>query len=127
MFIAGVRNNRIYCLNATTGAQIWNYTAGNWVDSSPAVANGYVYFGSIDKNLYCINATTGAQIWYYTTGAAIESSPAIAYGSVFFGSNDNVTYCLNAYDRDTLLVGSYRLLYIFFTSGSRRMRLCRKF
>ena len=55
--------------------------------SSPAVANGVVYFGS-DDNVYALNASTGAKLWSYAT-EAVDSSPAVANGVVYFGSDDD--------------------------------------
>jgi len=94
---------KVYALNATTGAQIWNYTAGAVVYySSPAVADGKVYFTSEDDGgVYCLDATTGAQIWYYTTGnytigVRDVTSPAVAGGVVYVNSGDGKVYALNA-------------------------------
>lgn len=42
----------LYCLNASTGTSIWNYTTGSLIDSSPAVAYGNVYVGSEDQKVY---------------------------------------------------------------------------
>ena len=39
-------------MNASTGAHIWNYGTGDWVESSPAVADGKVYVGSTDGKVY---------------------------------------------------------------------------
>ena len=41
----GSLDGKVYCLNALNGEQIWNYTTGSWVQSSPAIANGHVYIG----------------------------------------------------------------------------------
>ncbi|WP_374212726.1 PQQ-binding-like beta-propeller repeat protein [Frankia sp. CiP3] len=39
----------------------WRYvTQGPVDDSSPAVANGLVYVGSLDTRVYALNAVTGA-------------------------------------------------------------------
>jgi len=35
----------------------------DYVNSSPAVANGVVYVGSINDNVYALNAATGAKLW----------------------------------------------------------------
>jgi hypothetical protein len=65
----------------------WSYdTLYFSVNSSPAVANGAVYVGSIDYNVYALNAKTGAVLWSYTTGANVDSSPAAANGVVYIGS-----------------------------------------
>ena len=69
---------------------------GNYVDSSPAVANGVVYVGSDDRNVYALNASTGAKLWSYTTGDIVYSSPAVANGVVYVGSYDDNVYALNA-------------------------------
>jgi len=93
----GSFDGKVYCLDAYTGVQIWNYTTGGPVAySSPAVADSKVYVGSNDKKIYCLDALTGTQIWNYTTGAFVFSSPAVADGKVYVGSIDNKTYCLDA-------------------------------
>jgi outer membrane protein assembly factor BamB len=91
----------MYCLNADTGAKIWEYTTGFMVESSPAVANGKVYFSSCEDNengkVLCLNADTGAKIWEYLTDSYMFSSPAVANGKVYIGSAfENKFYCLNA-------------------------------
>jgi len=92
----GSDDNKIYCLNAFTGASIWNFTTGGNIFSSPAVANGNVYVSSEDKRIYCLDASTGALTWNYTTGGSVESSPTVAEGNLYIGSEDGVLYCLDA-------------------------------
>jgi hypothetical protein len=75
-----------------TNATLWSYTTGFDVYSSPAVADGRVYVGSLDKKVYCLNASTGSLIWSYTTGAQVFSSPAVADGKVYIGSRDYKVY-----------------------------------
>jgi outer membrane protein assembly factor BamB len=79
-----------------TNQTLWKYTTGLWVVSSPAVANGVVYVGSLDNNVYALNAATGALVWNYTTGYAVRSSPAVADNVVYVGSEDDNVYALNA-------------------------------
>jgi outer membrane protein assembly factor BamB len=73
----------------------YDYDSG-YPGSSPAVANGVVYFGSLDNNVYALNASTGAKLWSYPTGSAVYSSPAVANGIVYVGSGDANVYALNA-------------------------------
>src|SRR5580692_3426354 len=65
----------------------WSFATASGVYSSPAVANGVVYFGSWDRNLYALNASTGALLWRYNTGE-VSSSPAVANGVVYVGGID---------------------------------------
>jgi outer membrane protein assembly factor BamB len=85
----GSWDGNVYAINATTGTELWNYTTGNEMFSSPAVANGVVYVGSFDNNVYALNATTGANVWSYNTGSRVFSSPAVVNGVVYVGSFDN--------------------------------------
>ena len=72
------------------------------LSSSPAVANGVVYFGSGDGNVYALNASTGALLWMHNTGFQLDSSPVVANGVVFIGgvysssSTELTLYALNA-------------------------------
>ena len=75
--------NEIYALNAQTGVQLWNFTTGSGVYDCPAVAGGFVYFGSIDNSTYALNAETGALVWSYKTGNNIYSSPAVVNGVTY--------------------------------------------
>jgi parallel beta-helix repeat protein len=95
MVYVGSYYGKIYCLDASTGALVWNYSAGV-LYSSPAVSGGLVYVGSDDWNVYALDASTGALKWNYTTGGQIESSPAVAGSMVYVGSEDGKVYCLDA-------------------------------
>ncbi|MFC1474970.1 PQQ-binding-like beta-propeller repeat protein, partial [bacterium] len=96
---------RFHCNNHTSGesssavtaplSKKWEFTTGDIIASSPAVANGKVFFGSWDKKIYALDETTGAKIWEFTTGGFVTSSPAVANGKVFVGSYDNKVYALD--------------------------------
>jgi len=74
------------------GGLFWQYTPNGNIESSPAVANGVVYFGADDFNLYALDAGSGALLWNYTTGSPVKSSPAVANGVVYVGSDDGSLY-----------------------------------
>ena len=76
----------------STGDLLWTYPSTP-NSSSPAVANGVVYIGSLDDNVYALNASTGAELWSYATGLPIVcASPAVANGVVYVGSLDGRVY-----------------------------------
>ncbi|MBW1768577.1 MAG: PQQ-like beta-propeller repeat protein, partial [Deltaproteobacteria bacterium] len=85
-----------YALDAATGVRLWEFKTGSWVESSPAVVNGTVYFGSNDGRLYALDALTGKKRWEFKIKYSIKSSPAIANGIVYFGSNDYKIYAVDA-------------------------------
>ena len=51
----------MYAVDAATGELRWRFaTRGPVDDSSPTVANGRVFVGSLDHNVYALDAITGA-------------------------------------------------------------------
>jgi outer membrane protein assembly factor BamB len=91
----GDGDHNVYCFKASTGAVVWSYPTGNYVDSSPAVIDSHVYVGSSDGNVYCLDASTGTKIWNYTVGGGV-GSPAVVGGYVYVGSTNGNAYCLDA-------------------------------
>ena len=91
------RDKNAYCLDASTGNVIWEkpiITSELYTGTSPAVANGFVYFGSW---VQCVNASTGERIWRYGTGDIYAASgPTVAGQYAYFCGNDGNTYCVKA-------------------------------
>jgi len=88
----------------------WGYLASSTMDgwgymgvySSPCVSDGFVYFGSYDRNLYCLNVKTGRENWRFTTCSffyypdGVNSSPCVADGRVYAGCCARRLYCIDA-------------------------------
>jgi outer membrane protein assembly factor BamB len=74
----------------------WTQVADGPVESSPVVADGLVFFGSVNGNVYAVNATTGVQKWVFTTGGPVVDAPTVTDNFVFVGSYDGNVYALNA-------------------------------
>ncbi|HZQ64268.1 MAG TPA: PQQ-binding-like beta-propeller repeat protein [Gaiellaceae bacterium] len=73
----------------------WKFSTGGFVGSSPAIADGRVFFGSQNQDVYALDATTGEERWTFETGKIVFSSPAVANGVVYVGSHDGNLYALN--------------------------------
>jgi outer membrane protein assembly factor BamB len=61
-FILTGRRGTVYGLDATTGDLIWSYQTGGAVYSSPAIVNGVLYIGSMDRNVYAFGSSSDNQI-----------------------------------------------------------------
>jgi len=82
---------------AAAGGDVeWTYETGPIVKSSPTVADGTVFVGSVDNSVYALDAANGGVQWTYKTGESVNSSPTVAGGTVFVGSEDNSVYALDA-------------------------------
>ena len=89
----------VYSLDATSGSLLWKFnTTGNPIYSSPAVVNGIVHIGGMDKHVYALDAVTGTEIWRFETGddPNIYCSPAVVDGIVYIGSDNPYMFALNA-------------------------------
>ena len=63
--------------------------------SSPAVANGKVFFGSGDGNIYAADAQTGVLQWKFATKDVVHSSPTVVGNTLYVGSWDSYLYALD--------------------------------
>ncbi len=110
----GAPDGKLYAFNASTGGQEWSYTTGGQISSTPAVANGKVFFGSYDNKVYALDANTGGLLWSYTTGGLVVGSVTVSNGKAIFGSYDNKVYALD--------VNTGGLLWSYTTAGSFGIR-----
>jgi outer membrane protein assembly factor BamB len=90
----------------------WEFKTGAPVNSSVALDEQNVYFGSGDSNFYCVKQSTGLLNWKFKTEGGIYSTAALLNGIIFFGSYDGFFYALNSKD------GS--LKWSFKSDGERR-------
>lgn len=86
---------------APSGSVRWKTRIGGDALSSPAVADGMIYFGadylgSDDSHFYALDAGSGAVRWKTPAGGVGESSPAVANGVVYVGSDDGYVYAIAA-------------------------------
>jgi hypothetical protein len=73
------------------------------LSSSPAVANGRVFFGLDDGSVTALNETNGKAIWTVVPGGTtnIRNALTVAYGRVYIGTS-NRFFALNATTGTTL-------------------------
>jgi outer membrane protein assembly factor BamB len=92
----GTGDGHLLALDPATGARVWSFTAGDAVDSTPALDGDRVYAGSFDRNVYALDADTGTLAWKHDTGGAVVSTPALHQGHVIVGSRSYDLLALDA-------------------------------
>ncbi len=103
----GSLDGYLYALDANNGSIVWRVKTDGQIESSPAVADGAVYFTAEEPTagaLYKLDANSGALIWkqqlpyeyQFTGGTEMLGSPSVANGMVFASSDLRSYYGIDA-------------------------------
>ncbi len=65
LYFGSSADNKVYCLDASTGEVRWSFFTGAPVRLAPTVWNGKVLVGSDDGFAYCLSADTGKLLWKF--------------------------------------------------------------
>jgi outer membrane protein assembly factor BamB len=96
----GTKDGYLYCFDKN-GALKWAFKANGKIDSSPAYADGVLYFATNVRNgtIYALNATNGELMWSYSLNPPegfyynVMSSPHIYDGRLYIGADDGKLRC----------------------------------
>lgn len=66
--------------------------------ATPAVADGFVVFATLEGTVRALRATDGKELWHFSARDGIAASPTIHRGRVFVGSFDRTLYALRLSD-----------------------------
>ena len=91
---------KLYCLDANDGKKLWDFKTKSHTESTPAVADGKVYFGAGDDGLYCLDAKDGKELWHFE-GLHIDTSPTVVGNRLYGGSGYGDQYWLFCLDTAT--------------------------
>jgi outer membrane protein assembly factor BamB len=93
----GSKGGSFYAFDVRNGEISWQVLTGKVIESSPAMGDGIIVFGTNGGIIIAVDPVTRKEKWRYDTGISdILSSPLIAEGNVFVGSNDGNVYALAA-------------------------------
>jgi outer membrane protein assembly factor BamB len=96
------RGNQLVALDLNTGAVKWTFQSGYkgaedcLTCSSPAAAEGRVYFGGLDGFAYALEALSGKLVWKRDLGAQVTTSAALHGHDLYLGTAKRHLYRLNA-------------------------------
>ncbi len=79
------------------GKLCWRYKLGP-IMSSPAVKEGVLYLGSLDRLVTALDAFTGRFMWKFAAKGSIACSPAVEDNVVVVGDEAGAMYALDAFN-----------------------------
>ncbi len=98
----GSWDGKMYCLEAKTGKEIWNFQTKSKIYSSPAISDGKLYFANFGGDIFCLDINTGKEIWDTKLPKGTLSSPVVFGKRLWVGCKDSKMYCINTNDGKTL-------------------------
>lgn len=75
VYFGSSADDKVYCLDAATGRELWTFYTEGPVRLAPTVASGRVYVGSDDGNVYCLDAQDGHPLWKVRAAPADRRIP----------------------------------------------------
>lgn len=88
------------CLDSVKMEKIWYFPAGTDTTflCSPVYSNGFIYYGTYDRNLFCLDALKGTIKWAASLKDGIRnaSCPVVYKDKVFIGAMDGKIACYDA-------------------------------
>lgn len=92
----------LHALDAATGTLKWHQPDIGISESSPAMADGFLYAGSEFNGFMAFDTQTGAIKWTFASGLITNSAPTVANGIVYVGAsalthtNNDKLYAIDA-------------------------------
>jgi len=93
--LVGSYDFKLHCVDVASGKAVWSYESSNYINGSPAVADGQTVFGGCDAMLHVISLADGQQVKEVEAGAYIAGSAALAGGRAYFGQFENEFLCVD--------------------------------
>jgi outer membrane protein assembly factor BamB len=82
-------------VNLSTGAPLFSYKTAGSLESTPALADDQIIFGSYDGYVYCLRKSDGHLFWKRQLAGGMFSSALVYGGRVFIGTDVGTFYALD--------------------------------
>ncbi|MFM2089867.1 MAG: hypothetical protein RLZZ127_356 [Planctomycetota bacterium] len=70
VYVAETSGQRLVCLDAATGRELWSFRSEGRIDGPPRIVRGRAVFGAHDGHVYCLDARDGALAWRFQAAPA---------------------------------------------------------
>lgn len=95
LLLYGTQSGALVALDRAGEKQAWRFQAGDAIFGTPVVANGIVYFASVDRKVYAVRLDDGGFVWAFPMKDIVSSSPTVAGDNVYIASEDRTVYALD--------------------------------
>jgi outer membrane protein assembly factor BamB len=81
------------------GKELYQIPSGAYVGASPAIVDGFAYYGTFNNEVLGVNLATKRIVWRYSHPQRqfpFYASAGVVDGRVVIGGRDKLVHCLNA-------------------------------
>lgn len=93
--LVGSYDFKVHCVDAATGRAVWTFETSNYVNGTPAFADGRIVFGGCDGQLHALAAATGKPLTDIEAGAYVAGSPAVVGTRAYAGHFGEEVLCVD--------------------------------
>ena len=94
VYIGG--QSRLLAIDADTGEQVWEQEFSGPAHGIPALADGTLYLGTLNKRVVALDASTGQEVWEFLGDAPFPGTVSVQDGIVYAGSRGGEVYAIDA-------------------------------
>jgi outer membrane protein assembly factor BamB len=87
--VFGSYDGKLHCVDSAAGTRLWTYETENYVNGSPAVADGRTVAGGCDAQVHIVSVTDGHRLGIVDAGAYIAGSVTLGNGKAYVGHYGN--------------------------------------
>jgi eukaryotic-like serine/threonine-protein kinase len=93
--LVGGYDNRMHCVDIASGKAAWKYETENFVNGTPAVADGRIVFGGCDEKIHVLSAADGTVQRSVNVGSYVAGSAALSDGRAYVGHYAGEMLCVD--------------------------------
>ncbi len=96
----GTKSGHLYCLDAASGEDVWEFACGSPIVHTAACSEGKVCFAALNGCVYALNADSGDFVWRFEgrKGYGISAAPLILGNALYIGGRDGTFYGISLDD-----------------------------
>lgn len=91
----GTFGKLFHAFDPRSKADVWTYTASNWIWGSPLLVEDMVIFSDLSGNVIALDAKNGAERWKVATNAAITAQPIVYQNIIYIGNEAGDLYAID--------------------------------
>ena len=93
--IFGSYDSSLYCVKASDGSKVWQFTTQDRINGSPAIVDKFTFVTGCDQHIRVINIDNGKQEYDMALEMFLIASPAVTGDMLYVGTHESEVVAIN--------------------------------